>query len=399
MDEQTLRELNPTLPAHPDPYPIYRELREHHPVFWNCHVDGWVFSRYADAVEILHHEALGRGGYVERLEAQFGKSLILESYRNDLGFLDPPDHTRLRALVSKAFTPIAVAAMRPRIAEITDELLDLAAGAGTMDVISQLGYPLPLAVICDMLGIDRGEREQFKNWVYGVVRARGLVHDRTILEAADRGYASLAHRLDELLAERRRAPRDDLLSALLAAEEGAQRLTHAEVITTVVTLFGAGHETTKNLIGNGVLALLRNPDQLELLRRSPELIDSAVEEFLRYDSPTQAPPPRVAHDGVVIGGQLVRRGESVSVLLGAANRDPAEFVQPDRLDITRHPNHHLAFSLGIHYCLGAGLARAEARSAIGRLVERMPALRLATDRIEWQKADRFRGPLALVVAF
>jgi cytochrome P450 len=392
-------DFNPTLPGHPDPYPIYHRLRAEHPVFFSARMNGWVLSRYADALTLLHDQRFVRRGYIDGLRQRFGEGPLLSTYSHDLGFQDPPDHTRLRALVNKAFTPIAVERMRPRIQAIADRLIDRAASRGAMDVIADLAYPLPVAVISDMLGIPEEEREHCREWTHAIVVARGLVHTPEIMRAANDAMAGMTALIRELARARRSSPRDDLLSALVAAEESGDKLTLDELVATVASLYGAGHETTKNLIGNGVVALLRHHGELARLRAQPELIGDAVEEVLRFDSPTQAPPPRIARDDAMIGGVRIRAGDAVSVLLGAVNRDPAEFPEPDRFDITREPNRHLAFSMGIHFCLGAGLARVEAQVALATLIRRMPQLRLATDQIEWQVADRFRGPRAVPVRF
>jgi cytochrome P450 len=328
---------------------------------------GWVLTRYSDAVCLLHDHRFGRDGYVDGLQRRFGSGALLEAFTHDLGFMDPPEHTRLRALVVKAFTPDAVESVRSHIRKITESLLDRVQKYGGMNVISELAFPLPLAVIAEMLGLPEGDRASFGQWVHDVVRARGLVHTADVLTSANVAVERMSLRLEQLIRERQAEPRQDLLTTLSTVEAEGERLSHAELISTVMALWGAGHETTKNLIGSGVLALLRNRDQLALLHDKPESIESAVEEFLRYDSPTQAPPPRIAMEDVIIGGETISRGEAVSPLLGACNRDPEQFPEPDRLNILRHPNHHLAFSLGAHFCLGAGLARAEAQIAIGTL--------------------------------
>jgi pimeloyl-[acyl-carrier protein] synthase len=399
QDVASGRDFHPALPGHPDPYPIYQWLRSNQPVFWSQRMAGWVLSPYADAVEFLHDERFGRAGYIEGLERHYGPGPLFETYKRDLAFNDPPAHTRLRGLVSKAFTPSAVERLRPNIQRITDRLLDKVQRDGRMDVVASVAYPLPVEVISEMLGIPESDRDDYRIWMRDIARARGLVHTPEVLKRADAATRKFESRLARLAEDRRSSPRADLISALVAVEEHGDKLSFAELLSTVASLFGAGHETTKNLIGNGVLALTRNPAELERLHKSPDLIQSAVEEILRYDSPTQAPPARLAQEDVTIGGKTIRKGEAVSVLIGACNRDPEEFADPDRLDITRQPNHHIAFSLGIHFCLGAGLARAEGQIALGTIVERMPRLSLATDRLEWQVADRFRGLTALPVEF
>jgi len=314
---------------------------------------------------------------------------------------DPPDHTRLRGLVNKAFTPRVVEGLRPHIQKIVDGLLARVEGAGTMDLIEEFAYPLPVTVICQMLGVPVEDRERFKQW--GLDIARGL--DAILLppdsDVARRSVAArhaLADYFRALIAERRAAPRGDMLSDLIAAEEAGDKLSEDELLATCILLLVAGHETTVNLIGNGTLALLRHPDQLRRLREDPGLIGSAVEELLRYDGPVQRtariPSADVRFDGLTIG-----KGEMVMPFIGAADRDPAQFPDPDRLDITRTDNRHIAFGWGIHFCLGAPLARVEGQIAIGTLVQRLPRLALATDRPEYRQSLTLRGLTTLPVGF
>jgi cytochrome P450 len=309
---------------------------------------------------------------------------------------DPPDHTRLRGLVSKAFTPRTIETLRPRIEAIVSEQLDAVADAGHMDVIRELAYPLPVIVIAEMLGIPAVDREQFKRWSdeavasFGVTRISDFVRSRNAFKELQAYFARVAE-------ERRREPREDLLSALLAAEQEGEKLTLQEVFETCILLLVAGNETTTNLIGNGLLALLRHPEQLELLRKDPSLIAGAVEELLRYDSPVQATSRFVLED-VALNGNVVQAGQQVIALLGAANRDPEHFEDPDRLDVTRADNQHLSLSQGIHYCLGAPLARLESQVAFLALLERFPNLRLAIDTPQWGDNLILRGLKSLPVS-
>jgi cytochrome P450 len=316
-------------------------------------------------------------------------------------FQDPPDHTRLRALVSKAFTPRAVEAMRPRIQEIVNELLDRVVPTGTMDIIADLAYPLPVTVICEMLGVPVPDQGPIRQWSTDLARsldAVGLPGDPEIAARGTQARHALGEYFRGLIPERRQHPRSDLLSALIAAEEAGDRLTESELLAMCVLLFVAGHETTVNLIGNGVLALLNHPGELRRLQEDPTLTPSAVEELLRYDSPVQR-TARIPSTEVEIDGRKIKPGAVVVAAIGAANRDPTKFVDPDRLDLGRRDNRHVSFGFGIHACLGAPLARLEAQVAIGTLARQVPRLRLATDRLEWRESSTLRGLKTLPVAF
>jgi hypothetical protein len=309
---------------------------------------------------------------------------------------DPPQHTRLRKLVSKAFTARAVEDLRPRIAGIVAGLLAEIRRRGKADLVASLAYPLPVIVIAEMLGVPPEERERFKRWSDDV--AATLSGPFASAEAIDRGATAvqeLASYLREIIAQRRRQPRADLISALIAAEEQGQVLSEDEILSTSMLLLIAGNETTTNLIGNGVLALLRHPDQLQRLRDDPSLIRSAVEELLRYAGPVQG-TARVATEDVEIGGRRIAAGQLVFALLAAANRDPAQFANPDHLDIGRQPNPHVAFGDGIHFCLGAPLARAEAQEAISGLLQQFPALALDGEP-EWGGTFVIRGVRSLPI--
>jgi len=314
---------------------------------------------------------------------------------------DPPDHTRLRGLVSKAFTPKALESLRPRIQQIVDGLLDQIERRGEMDLIEEFAYPLPVIVICEMLGVPVEDHERFKHW--GLDIARGLdaimlPPDSEVGKRSVSGRRALAEYFRALIAERRAAPRDDMLSALIAAEEAGDKLSEEELLASCILLLVAGHETTVNLIGNGTLALLKHPEQLRRLRENPGLIGSAVEELLRYDGPVQR-TARIPSEDLVIGGKTIPKGEMVMPFLGAANRDPAQFPDPDRLDITRTDNRHIAFGMGIHFCLGAPLARMEGQIAISTLLRRLPKLALASQRPEHRQSLTLRGLVSLPVAF
>jgi pimeloyl-[acyl-carrier protein] synthase len=381
-----------------DPYPTYQRLRADDPVH-HSPLGFWVLTRYEDVVAALRDPRLAKEAIAGFVAARFGRPMPAMG----LSMLDrdPPDHTRLRGLVNKAFTPRVVEVLRPHIQQIVDGLLDRVAAAGSMDLIEDFAYPLPVIVICEMLGVPVEDRERFKGW--GLDIARGL--DALLLpvdsEVSQRNFAArhaLADYFRELIAERRAAPRGDMLSALIAAEEAGDTLSEDELLATCILLLVAGHETTVNLIGNGTLALLRHPDQLHRLRENPALIASAVEELLRYDGPVQR-TTRIPNTDVTIGGRTIGKGEMVMLFIGAADRDPAQFPDPDRLDVARSDNRHIAFGWGIHFCLGAPLARVEAQIAINTLVQRLPKLALATDTPQFRESLTLRGLTTLPVGF
>jgi len=381
-----------------DPYPTYHRLRAEDPVH-HSPLGFWVLTRYEDVVAALRDPRLIKEPIAAFVAARFGAAIPAMG----LSMLDrdPPDHTRLRGLVNKAFTPRVVEGLRPHIQKIVDGLLARVEGAGTMDLIEEFAYPLPVTVICQMLGVPVEDRERFKQW--GLDIARGL--DAILLppdsDVARRSVAArhaLADYFRGLIAERRAAPRGDMLSDLIAAEEAGDKLREDELLATCILLLVAGHETTVNLIGNGTLALLRHPDQLRRLRENPGLIGSAVEELLRYDGPVQR-TARIPSADVTFDGLTIAKGEMVMPFIGAADRDPAQFPDPDRLDLTRTDNRHIAFGWGIHFCLGAPLARVEGQIAISALVQRLPKLALATDRPEYRQSLTLRGLTTLPVGF
>jgi pimeloyl-[acyl-carrier protein] synthase len=396
MGEVVFNPMDPEFVA--DPYPTYRRLRTEDPVHYNP-LGFWVLTRYQDVMATLRDGRAVKEPIAAFVAARFGAPVPA------IGFSmldrDPPDHTRLRGLVSKAFTPKMVERLRPDVQAIVDDLLDRVDGSGTMDLIEQFAYPLPVTVICRMLGVPVKDHERFKQW--GLDIARGL--DAIMLppdsEVARRSMASrhaITDYFRELIAERRATPRADLLTDLIAAEEAGDRLSEQELLATCILLLIAGHETTVNLIGNGTLALLRHPDQLRLLRERPELIGTAVEELLRFDGPVQR-TARIPSEDITIDGRTIPKGELVMPFIGAADRDPAQFPDPDRLDITRADNRHVAFGLGIHFCLGAPLARVEGQIAINTLLARMPRLALATDRPAFRQSLTLRGLESLRVSF
>jgi cytochrome P450 len=358
-----------------NPYPLYQYLLERAPVQWNEVLHAWTLARYGDVVNTLTDA---------RFSVDRRKSSFEEDGRNiarSMLVSDPPDHTRLRALVQKAFTPRMIEQLRPRIIAVVGELLDrIAERAGIVDLIGDLAYPLPVVVIAELLGVPAEDRLKFHDWSGVLAASLDPLVPEAIAGRVGEAREGLHAYLRDIITQRRRAPRADLISALVAVEERGDALSEPELVVMCTLLLIAGHETTVNLIGNGMLALLRHPEELARLQADPSLITSAVEELLRFDSPVQM-TGRIATDNVDIDGHAVSRGEWVLPLLGAANHDPAQFSNPETLDITRTPNNHVAFGRGIHFCLGAPLARLEGQIAIGALVRRFPNLSLAAEPI------------------
>jgi cytochrome P450 len=387
--------FNPLSPAViRDPYPHYHRLRAEDPVHRSA-FGFFVISRHADVALVLRERRFGKD-FVGRMERRHGKAIMQEpvyrSMRHWMLQQDPPDHTRLRGLVVSAFGARRVEDMRPRIQQIVDATLDRLAHKRRVDLIGDFAFRLPVTVICEMLGVPAEHHELFSSGA----RTGGRLLDpvpltRAEIDEANAGNLASAEYFRSLFELRRRQPGDDLTTRLVQAEEKGSRLSNEELIANVILLFGAGHETTVNLIGNGLLALYRNADQLHLLRSNPALIDNAIEEILRYDSSVQL-TGRVALEDTVLGGVKVARGESVLCLLGAANRDAAVYRDPDRFDIKRPHIRPMSFGGGIHFCLGAQLARIEAEVAIAKLLRRFPDLTLDDpEHPEWRPTFVLRG--------
>jgi len=388
-----------------DPYPRYHRVRELAPVHESA-LGFWVLSRYDDCQFVLRDPRFGKGerdrvprqGLTPEAVAALD---YFESRPPSMLFLNPPDHTRLRNLVSKAFTPRTVERLRPHVVRLVDEILDGIdtgpSGAAT-DVMTSLAFPLPVTVIGEMLGVPTADRAGFQSWVRASTALLELTFTADDLVAATAAGRHMEAYFSDLLADRRRHPGEDLLSALLAVEDGGDTLSEGELISTAILLFGAGFETTTNLIGNGLLALLRHPDQLARLRDDRHLLRSGVEELLRYDSPVQL-DGRTSFAGVEIDGHRIPAGAFVVTLLGACNRDPSHFPDPDRLDLGRDDGPPLSFGSGIHYCLGAALARMEGQVVFDRLLERFPRLELAADVVDYRPSLTLRGLVELPVSF
>jgi len=391
-----------------DPFPLYADLRERAPIHRN-EMGFWVVTRHQDCLAILRDRRASSDSLnvaVERMPEGFRTPVVEDDpvaaamlEMRPFLFRDPPDHTRLRGLVSKAFTPKVVESLREGTQRVVDELLDAALEEGEVDLLEAFAYPLPVRVICDLLGVPVEDQDRFKGWSNAL--ARGLDPDFLLTEEviAARGEAVLqfAQYFFELLADRKRHPGEDLLSRLVAAEDGGTVLSETEMLSTCILLLVAGHETTVNLISGGTLALLRHPDQLERFRTDPGVNRSAVEEMLRYVSPVQL-TGRALTEPCEFGGVAFNEGDFAMLLLASGNHDPEQFDGPESFDITRTPNNHLGFGFGIHHCLGAPLARMEAQVALGTLVRRAPDLALAVDQVTYKHNVVLRGMESLPVA-
>jgi cytochrome P450 len=401
-----------------DPYPAYAHLRDNEPVRWTrlpSGVDAWLVTRYDDARRALadsrlsknpdHHMTCGSG---EQAKGRTGipgerKAELMTHLLN----IDPPDHARLRRLVSKAFTPRRVAEFAPRVQELTDHLIDRFARIGQADLIHEFAFPLPIYAICDLLGVPGEDQDQFRDWAGMMIRHGGGPRGGVARSVKKmRGYlADLIHRKREALSATR-TPGEDLISGLIRASDHGEHLTENEAAAMAFILLFAGFETTVNLIGNGMHALLTHPEQRALLHASLStgetgLLETGVEELLRYDGPVELATWRFATQSLTIGGQDIAAGDPVLVVVASADRDPDRFTDPDLLDLARRDNQHLGYGHGIHYCLGAPLARLEARTALGTLLTRLPDLRLAADPadLRWRGGLIMRGLRTLPVEF
>lgn len=382
-----------------DPYPFYARLRREMPIVrikQGRRGESYYVSRYDDVMTVLRdaerfvNDPRNAGHKVSWIESRLSLG-IAES----MVMRDGADHRRLRNLAHKAFTPARVALLEQRIAELSHKLLDAAAARGTIDLIADFALPLPVAVISDMMGVPERDRAHFHDWMKGIIDLDGATFFELLTNYPN--MIRLNRFLRGLIAERRRHKSDDLLSALVEAEEEGDKLSFEELVASTLLLLLGGHETTVNLIGSGVLALLDHPEQLEHLRAHPELMESAVEEMLRYTSPVQLNAPRFAREDTELCGVAIRRGQAVAAIIGSANHDEAQFPDPERFDIARKPNRHVSFGFGIHFCLGAPLARLEAKIAVRALLERFRELKLAVprDSLTYRRSQSIRGLVAL----
>jgi len=389
-----------------NPYPLYHQLRSSAPVCWTGLWGCWLVTRYDHVTAILQDQqrfsSMGRVTNVLKRELKppflAQAQPLIDHYSKGLINVDPPDHTRLRRLAQKAFLPRTLERLRPRVEQVANELLDQVESSGGMDVVRDFAYPLPITVIAELLGVPAAHRENLKHWSGAILEFQAV--PRAVAEVILRSQKALLELrayFREIFAERRRDPREDLITALVQAEEQGDRLTEEELLSTCVSILIGGHETTTSLLTSATWLLLTHPESLNKLRETPSLLPGAVEEFLRYESPFQR-LTRVATQDVEIEGQAIRQGQTVMCLLGAANRDPKQFPDPDCFDIQRAPNKHLAFAHGIHFCLGAALARLEAPIALGVLFRRMPGLNLTPHPPEWSMGV-LRALRALPVRF
>jgi cytochrome P450 len=379
-----------------DPYPVYHRLRAEAPVHRSM-TGHWVLSRHADIDRVLRSPGVGKNveAFIAGQQVPDWRSHVCFTRMLDhLIWLNPPRHTRLRRLLGSVLTPRAVAQYQPQIEQRVAELLDPLTGGAEIDLLDELAFPLPVAVIGTMLGVPRPDWPIFRRLIRDVTLCVEPSPTAQQLAIADAAARELNDYFDGLIAKRRDEPRDDMISMLVAAEIDGERLAHSELSSLVQFLFGAGFETTTNLIGNGTLALLRNPDQLQALRADPDLIPGAVEELLRFDASVQL-TMRTAFDDLEVGEHIVPAGESMILLLGAANRDPERYEDPDRLDVTRTAVRPLSFSGGIHFCLGAALARLEGRVAFSELLRRFSTIELLDDSPPWKPNLTLHGLQAL----
>ncbi|HEY9684508.1 MAG TPA: cytochrome P450 [Oculatellaceae cyanobacterium] len=381
-----------------NPYPTLNRLREEAPIFWSEKGEYWLVSTYPEAHSILgdmHFEKGPPKWRQKNIFAHIFKDGPLSQYgAKSMLNQNPPDHTRLRSLVNKAFTPSMINKMREHIEAIANELLDKveAKKEKEMDLIGEFAYPLPAIVIAEMLGVPAADRDKFKGWSHAITAALDPAGPSVIdLAKVGHAYMELTGYLGPLIEARRHQKQQDLISALVEAEESGNHLSQTELLANIVLLLIAGHETTANLIGNGSYALLRNRDVFEDLKANMNLLPTAIQEFLRYDSPVQL-VRRQADQEIELLGQKIAAEEQVVILLGGANRDPQEFENPEKLDIRRSKNKHLSFGHGIHHCLGSSLAAMEGEIAIRQLLERMPNLKLSTKS---KKEPQYKLPFSL----
>jgi cytochrome P450 len=385
-----------------NPYPLYQRLRTEDPVHWDPFLHAWVVTRYADVVHVLHHFSARRTPTPEQLSAMGLAALnpIAQVMVRQMLFLDPPDHTRLRALASAAFTPRRVERLRSHIQEIMHGLLDALVSRGQMDLIADFASPAPAIVTAEMLGVPVEDHEQLKEWSADFAEMLGnFQHNPDRFPKVVRSVEEMCSYFRSAMQEQRLHPREGLVSAMMEAEVDGAKLTEDEIIANLIVTMVGGQETTTNLIGNGLLTLLRNPAEIERLRADSSLIPAAVEELLRYESPSQH-TARLAPADIEMGGKKIRERQAVIAVMGAANRDPERFPDPDRLDIARQDNRHLAFGWAAHFCFGAALARLEGQIAFEAILGRLPNLTLdPTPPLVWRDNLGLRGLNALPLSF
>ena len=392
--------LDPDILA--DPYPLYRQLRELNPVAWDPFLHAWVVTSYAGVLTVLHKFSADRTPTPEQLKAMGLQSLqpVAEVMVRQMLFMDAPAHTRLRGLCSSAFTSRSVDHLRPHIQEIADDLIDRVFAHGRMDVIADFAAPLPAIVTAELLGVPTADHEQLKNWSADFAEMLGnFQHNPDRVGRVLRTVNEMTRYFRAAIREQERHPRNGLVQLLVNASEGGSRLSEDEVIANIIVTMVGGQETTTNLIGNGLLTLIRNPSALGQLRDDDgTILESAVEELLRYESPSQH-TARLAPDDLELGGKQIKKRDAVMAVMAAANRDPERFPDPNRLDLTRKDNRHVAFGWAAHFCFGAPLARIEGQIAFPTLLRRLPNLALEPGPLVWRQNLGLRGLTALPVTF
>jgi cytochrome P450 len=398
-DLSLYRLLDPEVLA--NPYPLFRRLREEDPVHWDPFLHAWVVTRYADVINVLYNYSADRTPSPEQLDSMgLGDiSPIAKLMVKQMLFMDPPAHTRLRSLASYAFTPRRVEVLRQHIREIVDQLLTEAESRGHMDIIKDLGEPLPSIITAEMLGVPVEDRTLLKGWSQSFAEMLGnFQHNPDHIPRVLRTVEDMTAYFHARIAELRKQPREGLIHSLMTAEIDGDRLTDEEVVANSIVTMVGGLETTTNLIGNGVLSLLRNPGELQKLRNDLSLVPSAIEELLRYESPSQH-TARMAPDDVELGGRKIRKRQAVIAVMAAGNRDPERFPDPDRLDLARPDNRHLAFGWAAHFCFGAPLARLEGQAAFEGIALRLHNLQMTPGPLVWRTNLGLRGLTSLPVTF
>ncbi|HSS21529.1 MAG TPA: cytochrome P450 [Pyrinomonadaceae bacterium] len=384
-----------------NPYPLYARLRSEAPVLWDPYLHAWVVTRYSDVIKVLHHFSANRTPTPEQFAAMGLAELkpLAQVMVKQMLFMDAPDHTRLRSLASTAFTPARVEALRSHIREILDNLLEPLLKAGEMDVIADLAAPLPAIVTAEMMGLPIADAIQLKDWSADFAEVLGnFQHNPDRSQRTLKCVEDMTAYFRDAIADVRANPRDGLIHALLTAEIDGDTLTEEEIVANCIVTMVGGQETTTNLIGNGLLTLIRNPEEFERLKNDLRLIPSAVEELLRYESPSQH-TARICPEDTEIGGELIRKGQAVIAVMGAGNRDPERFPEPDRLDLSRTDNRHLAFGWASHFCFGAPLARIEGQLAFAAIAQRTSNLRIEPGPTVWRDNLGLRGLTSLRVTF
>ncbi len=392
--------LDPAILA--NPYPLYKRLREADPVHWDPFLHAWVATRYEDVIQVMLRFSADRTPTPEQLEAM-GMMAELQPVAQvmvkQMLFMDAPAHTRLRAVCATAFTPARVANLRRHIQEIADQLIDRVLPAGRMDVIADFANPLPAIVTAELFGVPVEDHENLKNWSTDFAEMLGnFQHNPDRARGVLKSTENMLDYFRNAIRDQARHPRPGLVQSLMNAEVDGARLTEEEVIANLIVTMVGGQETTTNLIGNGLVSLLRNPDQLDLLKNDSSILSSAIEELLRYESPSQH-TARLAPDDMVLGGKRIKKRQAVIAVFAAANRDPERFADPDTLDLRRPDNRHVAFAWGAHYCFGAPLARMEGQIAFETLLRRLPNLRLEPRELAWRENMGLRGLKSLEVSF